>query len=111
MSRPASSPTLRGWCNMRLIECMSKETVREFFQVAENDEALQEMIKAANSSMNVVQIAAEKGYEFTELELQAVMQKAVAEDGDLSEEELDAVAGGMVAPSGGVRCKGSYAPH
>lgn len=96
---------------MRLIEFMSKETVREFFKVAENDEALQEMIKAADSSMNVVQIAAEKGYEFTELELQAVMQKTVAEDGDLSEEELDAVAGGMLMADGGVRCKGSYAPH
>jgi predicted ribosomally synthesized peptide with nif11-like leader len=79
---------------------MSKETVRAFFKVAENDKALEERIKTADSSTNVVQIAAEKGYEFTELELLAFMQEAVAADGELSEEVLAAVAGGLVAEGG-----------
>lgn len=75
---------------------MSKQKAREFFNISKNDETLQESLKAANSSAKVVQIAAEKGYEFTESELQAVMQEAVAED-ELSEEDLYAIAGGLAS--------------
>jgi predicted ribosomally synthesized peptide with nif11-like leader len=74
---------------------MSKEQAREFFKISKNDETLQESLKAANSSAIVAQIAAEKGYEFTESELQAVMQEAIAED-ELSEEDLFAIAGGAL---------------
>ncbi len=79
---------------------MSKEKAREFFEVSQNDELLQERLKATNSSATVIQIAAEKGYEFTESEWQVAMQDAIAED-ELSEEELLAVAGGIHIDIGG----------
>ena len=72
---------------------MSKEKAREFYEFSKNDDELQERLKAANSSVTVIQIAAEKGYEFTESEWQVTMQDTIAED-ELSEEELLAVAGG-----------------
>jgi len=73
---------------------MSKEAVKEFYKVLQSDEALQQNVKAADSSMKVINIAAEKGYDFTELELEAFMQEAIAADGELSEEALETVAGG-----------------
>jgi len=73
---------------------MSKEAVRKFYEVLQSNKDLQDQVKAANSSGSVIDIAADKGYEFTELELEAVMQEAVAADGELSEEALEAVAGG-----------------
>lgn len=73
---------------------MSKEAVKDFYEILKNDNILQEQVKAANSSTDVIQIATEKGYEFNELELETVMQETVAADGELSEETLEAVAGG-----------------
>lgn len=72
---------------------MSKEKATEFYEVSKNDEALQEKLKATNNLASIIEIASEKGYKFTESELQAVMQEAVAED-ELSEEDLYAIAGG-----------------
>ncbi|MBR8836650.1 MAG: Nif11-like leader peptide family natural product precursor [Stigonema ocellatum SAG 48.90 = DSM 106950] len=72
---------------------MSKQAVREFYKVFQSDEALEERIKSTDSTASVIKIAAEKGYEFTELELEAFMQESVA-SGELSEEELEVVAGG-----------------
>lgn len=72
---------------------MSQESVREFFQVAENDQVLQDQIKAASASTSVIQIASEKGYEFTAQELEEYMKEAVAKE-ELNLEELEAVAGG-----------------
>ena len=69
---------------------MSKEAVKEFYKVLQSDEALQQNVKAADSSTKVINIAAEKGYDFTELELEAFMQEAIAADGELSEEALEA---------------------
>ena len=72
--------------------------VLEFFKAVETDEALQEKLKAADSPASVIKIAAENGYDFTELELQAAIKnhlvtpKALEE---LPEEELLAVAGGL----------------
>lgn len=67
---------------------MSQEIVRKFYDVLKTDEILQEQVKAANDSSSVVRIAAAKGYEFTEQELETVMQ-------EVSEEELASVAGGL----------------
>ncbi|MBD2730571.1 Nif11-like leader peptide family natural product precursor [Nostoc sp. FACHB-892] len=73
---------------------MSKEKAKEFYEFSKNDDELQERLKAANSSATVIQIASEKGYEFTESEWEIAMQDAIAED-ELSEEELLAVAGAV----------------
>jgi predicted ribosomally synthesized peptide with nif11-like leader len=72
---------------------MSNEQAREFYEVSKNDEVLQEKLKDSKNLVSVMEIASEKGYKFTESELQAVMQEAVAED-ELSEEDLYAIAGG-----------------
>ena len=74
---------------------MSQEKAKEFLYLSQNDKMLQEKLKAANSSATVVQVAAEKGYEFTESEWQITMQE-IAEKDQLSEEDLLAVAGGDV---------------
>ena len=71
---------------------MSIEAVKEFYELLQSDETLQERVKAADDSATVVQIASEKGYEFTEQELERAMQEAIVE-GELSQEELEAVAG------------------
>ncbi|MEQ8463877.1 Nif11-like leader peptide family natural product precursor [Coleofasciculus sp. E1-EBD-02] len=78
--------------------------VLEFFKAVETDEALQEELKAADSPASVIKIAAENGYDFTELELQAAMKNHLVTPEaleDLPEEELLAVAGGC---SYSVRC-------
>lgn len=73
---------------------MSQEAVRNFFKSLETDEVLQEQVKNANNSARVIQIASEKGYEFTAQELQDYMQEAAANE-ELKLEELEAAAGGM----------------
>jgi predicted ribosomally synthesized peptide with nif11-like leader len=72
---------------------MSKEAVREFFQFIQTDDVLQEQIKNVDNSTSVIQLATEKGYKFTEEELQVYMQEAI-DTFELSEDELLAVAGG-----------------
>jgi predicted ribosomally synthesized peptide with nif11-like leader len=72
---------------------MSQESVKRFFQFLKTDELLQEQLKNTNDTASVIQAAAEKGYEFTEEELQAYTQEAI-DTGELSEEDLLAIAGG-----------------
>lgn len=72
--------------------------VLEFFKAVETDEALQEKLKAADSPASVIKIAAENGYDFSELELQAAMKNHLVTPQaleELPEEELLAVAGGF----------------
>ncbi len=71
---------------------MSIQSVKDFYELLQSDENLQERVKAADDSATVVQIASEMGYEFTEQELDRAMQEALVE-GELSEQELEAVAG------------------
>ncbi|MGK7879833.1 MAG: Nif11-like leader peptide family natural product precursor [Crocosphaera sp.] len=71
---------------------MSIQSVKEFYELLQSDETLQERIKAADDSATVVQIASEMGYEFTEQELDRAMQEAMFE-GELSEQELESIAG------------------
>lgn len=72
---------------------MSIESVKGFYESLTNDQALQERVKSADDSVAIVQIASEKGYDFTDQELERAMQEAIVE-GELSEQELEAVAGG-----------------
>lgn len=72
---------------------MSIESVKGFYELLQSDETLQERIKDAGNSATVVQIASEQGYKFTEQELEKAMQESIVE-GELSEQQLEAVAGG-----------------
>ena len=62
---------------------MSLEQLRAFLEKVKGDTTLQEKLKAAKSSDEVVSIAKEHGHEFT-----------ADKFAELSEEELEAVAGG-----------------
>lgn len=78
---------------------MSKEAVDSMIQTARKDAALQKKLEDAQGLAEVVQIGAEKGYQFTEDEVQAFLCEhgitiGASEQGELSEEALDAVAGG-----------------
>ena len=66
---------------------MSEEQLKAFLEKVKGDKSLQDKLKAAKSTEDVVSIAKEHGYEFT--------ADKIAE---LSEEELEGVAGGTVCP-------------
>jgi predicted ribosomally synthesized peptide with nif11-like leader len=74
---------------------MSKEAVEKFYEILKNNEALQEQVNTTNSSASVVQIAANNGYEFTERELETLMQEAMTNK--LFEQELAGVAVGSIS--------------
>jgi predicted ribosomally synthesized peptide with nif11-like leader len=62
---------------------------------------LQKKLEDAQGFVEVVQIGADNGYQFTEDEVQAFMAEhgisvGESEQGELSEEALDAVAGGSI---------------
>lgn len=81
------------------LEIMSQETVKEFFDFAKTSENIQNQFKSGVSYEGIVSIASEKGYTFTEQELQMHLKedktiKAVNNGDELSETELEAVAGG-----------------
>jgi predicted ribosomally synthesized peptide with nif11-like leader len=74
---------------------MSKEAVEKFYKILKNNEALQEQVNTTNSSASVVQIAANNGYEFTERELETLMQEVITNE--LSEQELAGAAVGSIS--------------
>jgi len=83
---------------------MSASAVQEFLEKVQTDESLaQELItalEAENDREAVAELATSKGYEVTSEELWAEIQKRQEEiqkrqeAGELSDEELEAVAGG-----------------
>ncbi|GCL37698.1 hypothetical protein SR1949_28090 [Sphaerospermopsis reniformis] len=84
---------------------MENTKVEEFLNQIEADEALQaelvQALEAENDREAVTELANSKGYDFSSDELWAEIQKRQAEleqkqaDGELSDEELEAVAGGI----------------
>ena len=84
---------------------MARENIAIFLQRVAKDAALQEQIKAlagqdaAQAEAAVMKLAAEQGLPFTAEELQAFAAeeaRAATERGDLSDSELEQVAGGGV---------------
>ena len=68
---------------------MSEEQLKAFIAKAKDDQSIQDKLKAAKTPEDVVGIAKEHGHEFT-----------VDKIAELSEEELEGVAGGtMLAPT------------
>ena len=96
---------------------MSITAVQEFLAGVSEDESLQtelaEALQAENDRQAVADLAKAKGYEFSTDELWAEVQarqaevQARQEAGELSDEELEAVAGGEVAIMMGVAYVGS----
>ena len=82
---------------------MSMQTVRAFWQKAKQDPALQSKIAAIQAKERqatvaaVVKLAAEAGFVFTAQEYDAAVKEELARQhaaGELSEAELESVAGG-----------------
>ena len=74
---------------------MSIESVRSMIETSKTDATLRQQLQAAEGPEVILTIASEKGYEFTEEELLSVMQEKQLSFGEeLSEEQLESVAGG-----------------
>lgn len=73
---------------------MSQEELKRFSKDLKSDQALQDEAKASGTSPeDVTKMANAKGYDFSVEELTAAAEKS---KGELSEEDLDKVAGGAV---------------
>ena len=77
---------------IRPLNAMSEEQLKGFLEAVAADAELQEKLKAAADTDAVVEIAKAAGFVISVEELEALMLKAQAE---ISEEELQGVAGGM----------------
>lgn len=78
---------------------MSKEEITRFQKDASEDKALQkELVEAGNNIAEIVKCANKNGYQFTEQELQEVIEakKSSQAGGALDDDDLDKVAGGAV---------------
>ncbi|MBE9234126.1 Nif11-like leader peptide family RiPP precursor [Cuspidothrix issatschenkoi LEGE 03284] len=76
---------------------MSKEAVEKMFQAAATNTDLQQKLESASGYAEAVTIGAENGFNFTEEDAQAVLsERGLIEglEGELSDEALEAVAGG-----------------
>ena len=79
---------------------MSVETVNQFYQEVMQEPALLEKFQSAPDQESLANLAVEvgqqKGYSFTvdEVEQALAAQNAASETGELSDEQLEAVAGG-----------------
>jgi predicted ribosomally synthesized peptide with nif11-like leader len=98
---------------------MSEKSLNDFYKAAQSDTALQQKLKQApdkDSYLNlIVQSGKEKGYDFTRQEVQSAIEGINAKRGQLSDKQLESVAGGRVTEfferwyyerytSGAVRC-------
>ncbi len=72
---------------------MSEEQLKAFIAKAKDDQSIQEKLKAAKTPEEVVGIAKDHGHEFTADKLTGKTE--------LSQDELEGVAGGMIDWRGG----------
>jgi predicted ribosomally synthesized peptide with nif11-like leader len=77
---------------------MSDEHVKRFLEELARDAGMQGALTAARSQdeliANAVRLAAERGLQFSPAEFEAYLRRAAPASGELSEEHLDAIAGG-----------------
>jgi predicted ribosomally synthesized peptide with nif11-like leader len=85
-----------------------EQAIDDLFMAANSDETLKKQLEAATSSESLVDIATRQGYELTVADLemllrqnqqQAQLHSDEFDDDELSEQELELVAGGIVRPS------------
>ena len=76
---------------------MSEEQLKAFLEKVKADTSLQEKLKAAADSDAVLAIAKEAGFAITAEDIQSMQSAKSATD--LSDDELEGVAGGVVVPT------------
>jgi predicted ribosomally synthesized peptide with nif11-like leader len=79
---------------------MSKSAIEQLFIAANDNVDLQQQLKTVNGITEAVKLGAENGYSFTEEEVKGfltehAMASQAGADGELSEADLEAVAGGL----------------
>ena len=84
---------IMGLTTPRPLTAMSEEHLKAFLEAVKANEGLQEQLKAAADADAVVAIAKAAGFAISAEELQRA-QAAKRQDFELSEEELEGVAGG-----------------
>ena len=88
-------------------DIMAVEQVKAFFDKAKEDSALAQKLKDAQAAYTgdksdkdaaiaavVIPVAAEAGFNFTVADFKAAFDNSEVEEGEVSEDELNAVAGG-----------------
>ena len=85
----------------------AQQVIDDLLMAANSDETLKEQLKAASSPESFVEIAARHGYELTLADIetllrgnqqQAELHSDEFDDDELSEQELELVAGGIMNP-------------
>ncbi len=77
---------------------MSRESAVEFFNKAAQNPRLREWIQQATSAEHVLHIAREQGYALTIADIKAIAEAMTPDFSELSEGELEAIAGGSGWP-------------
>jgi predicted ribosomally synthesized peptide with nif11-like leader len=94
---------MNGKTNKGRVLLMSMENARAFYEKVKADQILQQKIgelakeKPAETEAIIIKVAGEKGFPFTLEEMRTVMKeltKKAPDHGELSDAELEAVAGG-----------------
>ena len=98
---------------------MTTTAVQKFFETVGEDEALQaelaQALEAENDREAVTQLAKAKGYDFSPEELWTEVQKRQAEAqdkveaGELSDDDLEQVAGGLTPTAAALIIGGAFA--
>ena len=78
---------------------MSEEQLKAFLEKVKADTSLQEKLKAAADNDAVVAIAKEAGFSISADELGNAQSENLELEVELSEEELEGVAGGVLNPT------------
>ena len=74
---------------------MSEEQLNAFLEKVKGDTSLQDKLKAAGSNEAAIEIAKDAGFAITAEDIQSTQSATV----ELSDEELDGVAGGLFWPT------------
>jgi predicted ribosomally synthesized peptide with nif11-like leader len=87
----------------------AQQAINDLYSAANSDETLKEQLKAATSPESLVEVAARQGYELTVADIetlrrrtqeQAQLNVGELDDDELSEQELELVAGGRTDGNG-----------
>ena len=84
-----------------------QQAIDDLFGAANSDEMLKKQLEAATNPERLVEVAARQGYELTVADIETLRRRTQEQaqlnadefdDDELSEQELELVAGGLVSP-------------